>query len=96
MWNLKNDINELIYNSETDRLRDLENKFMVTKGKRRGGGGINYEVVMNIYTPLFTQLITNKDLLYSTGSPTQYSIITYMDICITKPLCCTPETHATL
>jgi len=38
MWNLKNDINELIYNSETDRLRDLENKFMVTKGKRWGWG----------------------------------------------------------
>ena len=38
MWNLKNDINELIYNSETDRLRDLENKFMVTKGKSLGGG----------------------------------------------------------
>ena len=33
----KNDTNELIYKTETDS--DIENKFIVTKGK--GGGGIN-------------------------------------------------------
>ena len=39
MWNLifLNDINELIYKTET-RLTDFENKVMVTKGETRGGG----------------------------------------------------------
>ena len=32
MWNLKNDTNELIYETETDS--DIENKFMVTKRER--------------------------------------------------------------
>ena len=39
MWNLifLNDINEIIYKTET-RLTDFENKVMVTKGETRGGG----------------------------------------------------------
>ena len=36
MWNLKNDTNELTYNTET-RLEDFKNKLMVTK--RESGGG---------------------------------------------------------
>ena len=32
MWNLKNDSSKLIY--KTNRLTDIENKFMVTKGGR--------------------------------------------------------------
>ena len=32
MWNLKYDMNELIY--ETERLEEIENKFTVTKGER--------------------------------------------------------------
>ena len=42
----------------------------------------------------------NKDLLYSTRTSTQYSVITYMrkesgrvDKCITESLCCIPETQ---
>ena len=35
MWNLKNNTNELIYETETDS--DIENKFMVIKGE--GGMG---------------------------------------------------------
>ena len=31
-----------------------------------------------IYTILYIKLITNKDLLYSTGNSTQYSVMTYM------------------
>ena len=38
MWNIKNDINELIYKIETDSY--IENKLKVTKGER-GGEGIN-------------------------------------------------------
>ena len=50
--------------------------------------------------------ITSKDLLYSTGNSTQYSVITYMRkksvkrmnmcICITDSLCYIPETNTTL
>ena len=36
MWNLKNDINELIY--KTNRLPDIENKLMVTRGDSGVGG----------------------------------------------------------
>ena len=32
MWNLRNSTNEPIY--KTERVTDVENKFMVTKGKR--------------------------------------------------------------
>jgi len=43
MWNLKNNANESIYKTKTDsknnknnrtRITDIENKFMVTKGKK--------------------------------------------------------------
>ena len=37
MWNLKYDINELIY--ETEIASDTENKFMVTKVERGWGKG---------------------------------------------------------
>ena len=50
-----------------------------TYGYQMGkGGGINQEVGINIYTLLYTKQIINKDLLYSTGNSTQYSVITYM------------------
>ena len=42
------------------------------------GGGINKELGMNIHTLLYVRYIINKDLLYNTGSYTQYSGITYM------------------
>ena len=45
MWNIKiNYTNELIY--KTERLIDLENKFMVTKGKK-GWGEINKKCGIN-------------------------------------------------
>ena len=50
---------------------------MVTKGERKGVG-INWEVGTDIYTLLYIKWITNKDLLYSTGNSTQYSVMTYM------------------
>ena len=42
------------------------------------GGGINWEIGIDIYTLLYIKLVTNKDLLYSTGNSTQYSVMTYM------------------
>ena len=37
MWSLKNDAKELIYRNR-NRLTDLENKFMFTKGERQAEG----------------------------------------------------------
>ena len=53
----------------------IENKLMAAKRER--GGGINQEFGININTLLHIKQITNKDLLYSTGNSTQYSIIDY-------------------
>ena len=38
MWNLKTNTNELIF--KTERLTDIENKLMVTKGKREEKEGL--------------------------------------------------------
>ena len=37
-----------------------------------------WEIGMDIYTLLYIKKITNKDLLYSTGNSTQYSVMVYM------------------
>ena len=70
------------------------------------GGGINWEIGIGTYTLLYIKEITNKDLLYSSGNSTQYSVMTFMGeeskkrqdicICITDSLCCTPDTNTTL
>ena len=44
----------------------------------KGRRGIYWEIGIDIYTILYTKQITNKDLLYSTGNYTQYSVMTYM------------------
>ena len=49
---------------------------MVTKGGR--GCGMNWDTGTDIYTPLCIQQITNENLLYNTGSSTQYSVVTLM------------------
>ena len=74
---------------------------MVTRGER--GVMTNWEIRINRYTLLYVKQVTNKDLLYSTGNSTQYSVMTYVGkeskkewIYITDSLCCTPETNTTL
>ena len=92
----------------------LQNRNRVTDvGKKtygyqvgRGWGGINWEIRIDIHTLLYIKFITNKNLLYSTGDSTQYSVMTYVRkeskkrvnicMCITDSLCCTPETKKTL
>ena len=49
---------------------------MVTKGELLGGG-INQELGINKCTLLYVRQTTNRDLLYSTGNFTQYSVIIY-------------------
>ena len=43
-----------------------------------GGGGINWKIGIDVYTLLYIKYITNKELLYSTGNSTQYSLMVYM------------------
>lgn len=43
---------------------------------RREEGGMNWKFGINRYTPLYTKMISNKVLLYSTGSYTRYLVIT--------------------
>ena len=49
---------------------------MVTKGE--GWEGINWEIGIDTYTLPYIKLITNKDLLYSTGNSAQCSVMGYM------------------
>ena len=42
----------------------------------REGGGINWEIAIDIYTLLHKKHIINKDLQYSTGNSAQYSVTT--------------------
>ena len=51
MWNLKKWY-KLTYLQNRNRVTDVENKLMVTKGERVAGG-INWETVIDIYTLLF-------------------------------------------
>ena len=50
---------------------------MVTKGESDREGGLNWEIGIDIYTLLYIKQITDKDLRYSTGNSTQYSVVTY-------------------
>ena len=62
---------------------------------------------MNVNTLLYVKWISNEDLLYSTGNYIQYHVIlsngkesekeyTYIYVCVTESLCCTPETGTAL
>ena len=76
MWNLKNNTAECICKTETDPQIYKKNLWLP---KRRGkGGGTNQEFGINIYTLLYIKQVINKDLLYSTGNSTQYSVMTHL------------------
>ena len=106
MWNLKKNVtNEPTYKTEIESQMQKTN-LRLLGGK--SGGGINWEIGIDIYTLPYIKQITNKDLLYSTSNSIQYSVMAYMeknlkktkrvDICIyiTDSLCCMPETNTTL
>ena len=71
MWNLKYATNEPIYKTKTDS--DTENTLVVARGGG-WGGGIVREFGIDMYTLLYLQWITNKDLLYNTGDSAQYYV----------------------
>ena len=63
MWNLKYDINELIYKTEID----IQNQLVVAKGE---GGICSYNL-------LSIEWVNNKVLLYSTGNYIQNPLANY-------------------
>ena len=78
-----------------NRLKDFETKFMVTKGEKMGGWDWHMHIT--------TYGMDKKDLLYSIGKSTQYSVVTYMarvrkgtDKRLSDSLCSTPETNTIL
>ena len=73
---LKNGTNELIYKTEIESQMQKTNLWL-PRGESRDGGEINWETGIDKYTLLYIKQITNKDLLYCTGSSSQYSM-TYM------------------
>ena len=50
----------------------------MTKHKHSEVGEGQFRSLGLTHIPLYIRQITNKDVLYSTGNSTQYSIITYM------------------
>ena len=75
MWNLNNNTNKCICETETDPT-DTENKLTVTKGKcKRGGTNLKYWI--NRYTLLYVKQISNKDILCSTGNYTNDFVIMF-------------------
>ena len=71
MQNLKKKrYNELIYETEIESKKQKINLWLPREK------GINWET--DIYTLLYIKLVTNKNLLYSTGNSSQYSVMTYM------------------
>ena len=68
MWNLKKKgTNELIYKTESQ----MQKTNLWLPGSK--GGGIYWEIGIDIHILLYI-----KDLLYSTGSSTQQSVMAYM------------------
>ena len=73
MWNLKKKKDKLIYKTEIDPQTQKTNLWLP---RRKGRGGINQEVEINIYIILYIKQITNKELLHNTGNYSPYFLIT--------------------
>ena len=99
-WNLMG--YKWTYLQHRNRLRDFENKLMVTKGDR--GWGMGWGVGTGICSPWYIERLAKGDLPYKTGNSTQYSMVISMGkeyekewtVCITESLFCTVEIITTL
>ena len=67
------------YIQNRNRPTDIEKNLMVTK-RERGGGEINQQFGINIYRLLYIKLITDKDLLYSTGTDNYFVILNQLGV----------------
>ena len=75
MWNLKNNMNELIYKTETDSRTQKTNLWL--PNRKGSEGGINQEFRISRYKLLYIKQVNNKDLLYSIGNYIQYPVINH-------------------
>ena len=76
MWNLKKKWYKWTYLQNRNRVKNAENKHIVTKGGRGREKLGNWD--WHINTTLYIKEIINNDLLYITGNSTQYAVMTYM------------------
>ena len=95
------------YLRNRNRLTDIENRLVPGVGGGRHGEwvGIDWEFGISRCKLLYIGWIKQGPTVYSTGNYIQYPMINhngkeyekeYISICITKSLCNTPETNATL
>ena len=60
--------------TKRNRLKDTENKLMVTNGNSEQGE-MKQDLGINKYTLLYVKQVNGKNLLYSTGNYIQYLVI---------------------
>ena len=65
----KNGTDEAVCKAEVETQMQRTNVW-TPRGESLGGGGMNWEIGMDIYTPIFIKQITNENLLYSTRNST--------------------------
>ena len=65
-----------IYVQNGNRLTEMVNKLMVTKGECKWRK-ISQEYGINRYKVLYIKQISNNDLVYSTGNNIHYSLVNY-------------------
>ena len=83
MWNLKNNTNECVH--KTNRLIDMEKKFVTTKEVKEGGG-TNEGCRIKRSEILHIKYIGNKDILHYIGNYSHHLIITYNGVISEKIL----------
>ena len=76
MWNLKKMIQMNLVTKQKQIHRHRKQTYGYQWGQQ-GGGEINQEFEINIYTLLYIKQLNNKDLLYSIGNYSQYLVINY-------------------
>ena len=64
------------YLRNRNRLTGIENRLVVARGERRGGG-LDWEFGISRCKLLYKEWINNKFLLYSTGNYIQYPVINH-------------------
>ena len=67
MWNLENGTDELVCRAEIETQMQRTNVWTLSGGKQQGsggGGGMNWEIVIDMYTVMCIKWMTNKNLLY--------------------------------
>ena len=66
MWNLENGTDELVCRAEIETQKQRKNVWTPRGEAAVGGGGgvMNWEIGIDMYTLMFIKWMTNKNLLY--------------------------------